>query len=250
MTFAWRDMLQGPLVNWDHATLSRWRTGIETRMGRWDLELGIRARMVISPVVLYHPVSPKQALSVPLTNPPAHRGRQSEWLDSRSIGLGTGNMGERGVESPSPPPYSTRRINVNKTCNRCGLDKLHSLRVYKSGKIGTQSWCVDCQKTYKDNHYRSNKDDYKQKSTERRASMRRFVQAVKSYPCTDCNLDWPYYVMQFDHLDSSLKVDDVSSIITNRGSWEKVVNEIMKCDLVCANCHFIRTHERNQGVLV
>src|SRR5262249_2796711 len=29
-----------------------------------------------------------------------------------------------------------------------------------------------------------------------------------------------------------------------RLSWERIAEEIAKCDVVCANCHRIRTHER------
>lgn len=37
----------------------------------------------------------------------------------------------------------------------------------------------------------------------------------------------------------------VSILIANGRPWRKVLEEIEKCDLVCANCHRVRTVERN-----
>lgn len=62
-------------------------------------------------------------------------------------------------------------------------------------------------------------------------------------PCADCQKSYPYYVMQFDHVSGD-KDAHISSV-TGRG-WSKVriQLEIDKCDLVCANCHAERTHQR------
>lgn len=89
--------------------------------------------------------------------------------------------------------------------------------------------------------YDNNKEYVKQQASEKTASMRRFVAAVKSYPCEDCSQSFPPCVMQFDHRDPSKKEDNVARIVKN-GSWSKLQEEILKCDLVCANCHAIRTH--------
>lgn len=131
-----------------------------------------------------------------------------------------------------------------KICNKCKKFKEHSIRVLPSGKEILQGQCKDCQKIYKDDHYRNNKQQYQNKLKARRDSMKRFLVSVKNFPCTDCKLLWPSYVMHFDHLDSKTKVDNISSIIRNRCSWKVLIAEIMKCDLVCATCHAIRTHDR------
>jgi hypothetical protein len=28
-------------------------------------------------------------------------------------------------------------------------------------------------------------------------------------------------------------------------SWDKIMAEVLKCDVVCANCHRIRTHRKD-----
>ena len=69
----------------------------------------------------------------------------------------------------------------------------------------------------------------------------------ESTPCTDCNLLWPSYVMQFDHLkDKSFGIGARVSSIGRVKLW----NEIAKCEIVCANCHFIRTHNRKEEAKV
>jgi hypothetical protein len=49
--------------------------------------------------------------------------------------------------------------------------------------------------------------------------------------------------MQWDHRPGSQKVGDISVAFWGR-SRQEVIAEIAKCDLVCANCHAIRTFER------
>jgi hypothetical protein len=74
--------------------------------------------------------------------------------------------------------------------------------------------------------------------------MRAYVRELKqSNPCGDCGDLYPRYVMDFDHRDGSEKSDIVSQLI-NQLSWRRLREEIAKCDLVCSNCHRIRTHER------
>ncbi len=56
----------------------------------------------------------------------------------------------------------------------------------------------------------------------------------------DCSVQYPPYVMQFDHRDPAAKAFSVGRVIT-RWSWESILAEVAKCDLVCANCHAERT---------
>jgi hypothetical protein len=50
--------------------------------------------------------------------------------------------------------------------------------------------------------------------------------------------------MQFDHLDSDTKIDNVASMIHDVRPLETILEEIHKCELVCANCHAERTYRR------
>ena len=60
--------------------------------------------------------------------------------------------------------------------------------------------------------------------------------------CADCGENDPV-VLEFDHLRD--KVDNVAALVT-RWSWKRLLTEIEKCDVVCANCHRRRTHKRKR----
>lgn len=94
-------------------------------------------------------------------------------------------------------------------------------------------------------HYRANKEQYIRRNKEKQVHLQSFVNAVKSYPCEDCGKDYPHYVMDFDHLPEFDKEMDISQMY-KWGSWTKVVDEIMKCELVCSNCHRVRTWNRKK----
>jgi hypothetical protein len=51
--------------------------------------------------------------------------------------------------------------------------------------------------------------------------------------------------MDLDHVDDD-KVMIVSKLV-NFGATQRVVDEIAKCEAVCANCHRERTHRRRSG---
>lgn len=57
-------------------------------------------------------------------------------------------------------------------------------------------------------------------------------------------MSYPPCVMEFDHLESGSKCFDVSKKAI-WGSKKRILSEIAKCDLVCANCHRIRTCHRS-----
>lgn len=72
-----------------------------------------------------------------------------------------------------------------------------------------------------------------------------FVRKQKeSEPCSDCHIYYPYYVMDFDHVRGR-KRWDVSEMTSKGKSLGAIEKEIRKCDLVCANCHRIRTYTRS-----
>lgn len=76
-----------------------------------------------------------------------------------------------------------------------------------------------------------------------KASLSRYIQNIKSsHPCLDCKISYPYYVMDFDHVRGQ-KHKNVMELIPTL-SKKKIDEEIAKCEIVCSNCHRIRTHIR------
>jgi hypothetical protein len=71
---------------------------------------------------------------------------------------------------------------------------------------------------------------------------REIIESFKTDPCKDCGQSFPIYCMDFDHVVREKK-DNISNMHKNR-TIKAILEEIAKCELVCANCHRIRTHQR------
>lgn len=92
-------------------------------------------------------------------------------------------------------------------------------------------------------HYYKNKQAYLEKNQKKEEVNRLFLKELKeSTPCTDCGRIYPYYIMDFDHKPDQVKYKEVAKLVTS--SLAKLKEEIAKCELVCANCHRERTHNR------
>jgi hypothetical protein len=103
---------------------------------------------------------------------------------------------------------------------------------------------IEKQKAAQRASYERNKVAVLERSKWYRRENLRKINEIKSNPCTDCGESYPYYVMQFDHIGDD-KSADVSRLLRTRG-WPAIEEEIAKCELVCANCHAIRTWKRTQ----
>lgn len=75
-----------------------------------------------------------------------------------------------------------------------------------------------------------------------RAAIRSTVNELKSNPCEDCGGTFDPICMDFDHRPGEKKIGSVSSMLW--AGLDRVLAEIAKCDLVCANCHRLRTLDR------
>ncbi len=96
---------------------------------------------------------------------------------------------------------------------------------------------------YVKRHYEKNRKQITEKNRRSALVRRNKLRDLKRHPCTDCGKSYPPFVMQWDHRPGEEKIFQVS-----RGgskSWEDVLAEVAKCDLVCANCHAYRTASRN-----
>jgi hypothetical protein len=91
-------------------------------------------------------------------------------------------------------------------------------------------------------HYHANKQPYLDRAREAKEERRRYLDDLKGKtPCMDCGIQYPHYVMEFDHREGEEKISTVGHASS---SWKAIHAEIAKCDIVCANCHSIRTHLR------
>lgn len=85
--------------------------------------------------------------------------------------------------------------------------------------------------------------DVNRRSMAKRATRNKeIIAAAKSQACADCEVEYPPYVMDFDHQrDKTMNIGKEG----HRCSTAKLIAEIAKCEVVCANCH----RERHHGIL-
>jgi hypothetical protein len=69
------------------------------------------------------------------------------------------------------------------------------------------------------------------------------IRAAKQSPCADCGGQFPPECMDFDHIaERGPKLFNLSKSGTR--VLQAVLDEIAKCDVICANCHRIRSRAR------
>lgn len=68
-----------------------------------------------------------------------------------------------------------------------------------------------------------------------------WLDSLKSKPCMDCGNTFPPECMDFDHRPGEEKLFNIRAGYMNSALLN---DEIAKCDLICANCHRIRTRSR------
>src|SRR5262249_33117784 len=94
-------------------------------------------------------------------------------------------------------------------------------------------------------YYQQHREAYVQRALRHKAKLRAFLQVAKNAPCADCGGCFPPCVLDFDHREGEDKLFNVSALNHHRWvSIQQLETEIAKCDLVCANCHRERTHQR------
>lgn len=85
------------------------------------------------------------------------------------------------------------------------------------------------------------------RNAEKKREVRAYVRAAKSRPCMDCGGVFDPICMDFDHRPGEVKLYNVAQL---NSSIPAVKREIAKCDLVCANCHRLRTASRARSKAV
>ena len=75
----------------------------------------------------------------------------------------------------------------------------------------------------------------------RQAGTLEYLREIRQVPCADCGGRFKAYQMDFDHRDRSAKSFRLTSGRAMLMARSRLLEEIGKCDVVCANCHRVRT---------
>lgn len=126
------------------------------------------------------------------------------------------------------------------------IHKENILKLHAEGKSYRQiQEILNCSKGTIAYHLgKGQKEKTRSRTTRSRTLAKRKIWDIKEESgCVDCKEKYPHYMLDFDHLPDFEKIDSPTQMI-HKYSWEKAVEEMSKCDIVCANCHKIRTWNR------
>ncbi len=127
-----------------------------------------------------------------------------------------------------------------RSCGRCQ----RRLPISAFGRYGAghQAWCRACKKKYDAEWYRANRAKRRAKVRADRQNYVAWLDALKEgRPCADCGRTYPPYVMEWHHLPGTEKKLVLGDVRGSSHGKKRILAEIAKCELVCANCHRERT---------
>ncbi len=147
-----------------------------------------------------------------------------------------------------PPPLTRIRqitpdgLQVCCTCKESLPIEMFSFR--NKDKNIRHSRCKKCDKKYRHIHYLKYRNYYIEKGMRRykkeRSARQLFIfEYLKTHPCIDCGELDPL-VLEFDHVIGK-KEFDISYLINAGYALQRLLDEIEKCVVRCANCHRRKT---------
>lgn len=155
------------------------------------------------------------------------------------------------------PPRAVSQIP--KKCTRCGKVKsFKEFVAHKASSDGLSSNCRSCSGSIIKAHYFrtsivTKRYDRNATPEERRKKQlkyfqgkvrdhKQFLNELKdSEPCSDCKERFPSVCMDFDHVETGKRY---SLAQMSNHSRERIWEELRRCELVCCNCHRVRTKKR------
>jgi hypothetical protein len=133
-----------------------------------------------------------------------------------------------------------------RSCGRCGRHKAPSEFAWRRKARGQRdNYCRACRADYKREHYAAHRERYLANALRRKQTLvaeraAYLVAFFREHPCVDCGQHDPL-VLEFDHLGE--KSFGIAKGLRDH-NWRTVLDEIAKCEVVCANCHRRRTAQR------
>lgn len=132
---------------------------------------------------------------------------------------------------------------MKKFCTRCLEEKdikkfaiKHKATESKKEKI--HAHCKSCKNKSGKQHYQANKKYYNDKrriSNKKRS--KRYTEYKKTLSCKKCEMSFKRqpFLCDFHHRDKGTKKVDPSRL--RYCSWDRLMEEVAKCDALCSNCH-------------
>lgn len=129
-------------------------------------------------------------------------------------------------------------------CDRDDFESMKGVRIHHTKVHGEPLPPDEDEMSVEMRYYYNNREEIR--TEQNRQKNRRklwFWWLKKAMVCIDCGNSYPPYVIDFDHRDEEEKESGVARLVSQGASKKRIIEEVEKCDPVCANCHRERTHE-------
>lgn len=135
-----------------------------------------------------------------------------------------------------------------RTCSYCKEPK--TLDNFNKKRKGLQPYCKPCSRVTSKMRYEANRSVHIARVGENRRKRKDKIREwltdyLSTHPCVDCG-STDIRILEFDHVKGE-KSYNISSMLKEAYSVEKVADEVNKCEVRCANCHNIVTVTRSQN---
>lgn len=146
-------------------------------------------------------------------------------------------------------------LNYNilmRICTVCGESKTDEDFFYRNKRAEKlHSQCKECyalkRRKIWHTHYHKYGSKYRERAIVRNRKIKNNLKKImfdylSDKSCLQCGVNDPR-VLEFDHIKPSTKSFSIAQAINNTQKWENILLEINKCQILCANCHKIKTAE-------
>jgi hypothetical protein len=108
-------------------------------------------------------------------------------------------------------------------------------------------FCKACRRDYNKIYYGKhkatvNRNRYLNGIRYRTRNRKGLLSYLRQHPCVDCR-EADTRVLEFDHVRGK-KENNISNLVREGWSWQRILSEIAKCEVRCANCHRRKTAEQ------
>ena len=135
---------------------------------------------------------------------------------------------------------------MDKICSRCKHPFPEEVYAFKNKAKGwRQSACPDCMRDYRKEHYYRHPKPYKERARERsqrnlKKCREELFQYLSQHPCVDCG-ETDVLVLELDHVRGEKEASVCKLLNSYKSGWDRLLKEIEKCEVRCANCHRRKT---------
>ena len=146
-------------------------------------------------------------------------------------------------------PTEARFPKVGAVCSPCIAVYKRSYYLKHKGRINAKN-SENYHKNYerysahKKAKYAVDPEPARKRTRASSAERKHVIDSAKNQPCVDCKQRFPAVCMDFDHRPGEIKVGCVGHLKAWNAPIDIILEEIAKCDVVCSNCHRIRTASR------